>query len=337
MTVSSSALSLLEWANLSNSPLVKSVTYSLRKAGSIMTDVPFVNSSTLLQNGVRFTGGLPIIDWVPLNTEPTTVKSTGQPYQEQAYTFRNNVDVDKLLVMDQNQIVSQRGFQTEAVVRSFAYDFNDKFINNDHVAGDSDAFVGVKYRLDNPTIYGTLSGNKIDTGGSVASLKPASLTATTYSKFMEKLDEMFWALNSPDGDGVVIYANDTVLRRINTGARLASGQGGFSTAQDQYGRTVTTYRNAVLRDVGVKADQTTRIILNTETSTGAAGSSTFTSLYGVRYGMDGLFGWQFYPLNVQDLGLLNNGVIYRTLIDWTGGVMMPDIRAIARLYDVEIA
>jgi len=336
MTVSSSALSMLEWANLSNAPLVKAVTYSLRKAGSIMTDVPFVNSATLLQNGVRFTGGLPTVDWVKLNAEPTVVKSTAQPYQEQAYIIRNAVDVDKNYVMDKNQIVDPRGFQAEAVVRSIAYDFNDKFINNDHTV-DEDAIVGIKARLDNPTVYGALAANKIDAGGATASLKPASLTAGTFSKFMEKLDELFWALNAVDGEGVVLYMNDTVMRRINTGARLASGAGGFSQAQDQYGRTVSMYRSAVIRDVGVKSDQSTRIILNTETNAGAAGSSTFTSVYGVRYGIDAMFGWQFEPLNVQDLGLQNNGVTYRTLIDWTGGLMMPDIRAIGRLYDIEIA
>jgi hypothetical protein len=337
MAVSSSALSLLEWANLSNSPLVKEVTFSLRNAGSIMTDIPFVNKKTLIQNGTRFTGGLPTVDWVPLNTEATNVKSTAQPYQEQAYLFRNQIDIDKVLMEDENQITNPMAFQVGAFVRSAAYDFNDKFINNEHSAGDKDALVGIKARLDNPTVYGTLAANKIDATGATTSLKPASLTASTFAKFMEKLDELLWALNSTNGDGVIIYANDTVLRRLSTGARLAAGQGGFSQATDQYGRSVTMYKNAQLRDVGVKSDQTTRIILNTETNAGAAGSSTFTSLYGVRYGMDGLFGWQFEPLNAQYLGLLNNGVIHRTLIDWTGGIMMPDIRAIARLYDIEVA
>lgn len=337
MAISANALSMLEWANLSNAPLVQAVTYSLRKAGSIMTDIPFVNKQTLIQNGVRFTGTLPTVDWVPVNSEPTVVKSNPQPYQEQAYIFRNAVDVDKVYVQDKNQIVNPRAFQTENVVRAAAYDFNDKFINNNHAGGDNDAIVGLRARLDDPTTFGTLSANKIDATGATTSLKPSSLTAGTFVKFCEKLEELLWALNSPEGDGVVIYGNDTWLRRMSTGAKLAAGSGGFGQATDQYGRSVMTYKNAQLRDAGVKGDQSTRIILNTETSTGAAGSSTFTSIYGVRYGIDGLFGWQFEPMNVQDLGLLDNGVTYRTLIDWTGGVMMTDIRSIARLYDIEIA
>lgn len=336
MTVSASAMSMLEWANLSNSPLVKAVTYSLRNAGSIMTDVPFVNSQSLIQNGVRFTGGLPTIDWVKVNAEGTVVKSNAQPYQEQAYILRNYVDVDKVLVMDKNQIVDPRGFQAEAVVRSVAYDFNNIFINGIHTS-DADAPVGLKARLDSPTVYGALAANKIDASGATASLKPASLTAGTFAKFCEKMDELLWALNAPDGDGVVLYANDTVLRRLTTGAKIAGGAGGFGQATDQYGKTMTTYKGAVLKDVGVTSDQSTRIILNTEANTGAAGSSVFTSMYGVRYGLNSFFGWQFGPLNVQDLGLQDNGVIYRTLIDWTGGFMMPDVRAIGRLYDIEIA
>jgi hypothetical protein len=337
MAVSSSAYSMLEWANLSNSPLVKAVTYSLRKAGSIMTDIPFVNKQTLLQNGVRFSGGLPVVDWVPVNTEPTVVKSNAQPFQEQAYIFRNAVDTDKVYVQDQNQLVDPRGFEAENVVRSVSYDFNDKFINNNHATGDADAIVGIRARIDAPTVYGTLAANKIDAGGAAASLKAGSITTATFAALQEKLEELLWAVNSPEGDGVIFYANDTVLRRLSTGARIAAGTGGFGIATDQYGRSISTYKNAQLRDVGVKADQTTRVILNTEANTGAAGASTFTSIYAVRYGMDGMFGWQFEPINVQDLGLQDNGVIYRTLIDWTGGLFMSDIRSLGRLFDVEIA
>ncbi len=70
-------------------------------------------------------------------------------------------------------------------------------------------------------------------------------------------------------------------------------------------------------------------------STGA--SAVYTSIYAVNYGTDHFFGWQFDDINVQDLGLINNGVIYRTFIDWIIGFMNQSTRSLGRLYDLKIA
>ena len=113
--------------------------------------------------------------------------------------------------------------------------------------------------------------------------------------------------------------------------------GGFTVMQDQFNRTIQMYKGAVVRDPGYKQDQATRIITTTETNTGADGSSTFTSIYAVNYDTDHFFGWQFEPPNVQDLGLIYNGVIYRTLIDWAVGFMNASTRSLARLYDIKLS
>jgi hypothetical protein len=124
--------------------------------------------------------------------------------------------------------------------------------------------------------------------------------------------------------------------------------GGFSVMQDQFGRTIQMYKGATIRDIGYKADQTTRIILGGPTASGQSGEdntglstststgSIFTSIYAVNYSQDHFFGWQFEPPNVQDLGLINNGVIYRTLIDYAVGLVNASTRSIARLYDIKV-
>jgi len=97
------------------------------------------------------------------------------------------------------------------------------------------------------------------------------------------------------------------------------------------------YKGAQLHDIGYKADQTTRVITSTETAAGADGSSTFTSIYAANYGPDHLSGWQFEPLQAEDLGLQNNGVIYRTMIDWAMGLFNANVRSMGRLYDIKIS
>jgi len=334
VTISANAVTLAQYALMSNSPLVQAVTMSLIDNGSVMQDIPFVTKQTLVANGDRFTGNLPTVNWAKINEEGATTSATPTPFQEQAYVMRNYIDTDKLLVQDVNQIADPRGIQLSAFLKAAAYDFNFKFINNDHVTGDSDAFVGIRYRLDNASTWGVNSANKIDAGGAV--ITQAATTAQA-NAFLEWLDQALWSVDSPDGNGVVLYMNDQMVRRMHFLLRMLSGGGGFSVTQDQFDRVILRYKGALIRDIGYKADQSTRIITSTEANTGADGSSTYTSIYAVNYSMDHLFGWQFAPLNALAIGLMENGVIYRTMIDWAGGLYNAHTRSMARLYDLKIA
>jgi hypothetical protein len=131
--------------------------------------------------------------------------------------------------------------------------------------------------------------------------------------------------------------NEVMARRFNTALRTLGTSGGFSIVKDQFDRDHKMFMGATIKDIGYKADQATRIITNTETSAGLAGSSTFTSIYAVNYGDDHFHGWQYEPVNANDLGLLNDGVTYSTVIDWAGGLINDNIRSIARLYDIKMS
>src|SRR5690606_23772374 len=118
----------------------------------------------------------------------------------------------------------------------------------------------------------------------------------TFGNFLEALDEMLNYMNAPHGDGVVLYMNASLGHRLNNLARRFAGQGGFSVSQDQLGRGIMSYKNAIIRYPGFKADQSTEIITATETATGADGASTFTSIYACRYTDGGVSGWAMQPL-----------------------------------------
>lgn len=335
MTASAQALSLAQYAIMSNDPLVTAITFSLIDNGSVLQDIPFVSKKQLVANGVRWEGALPTVNWRPLNGGTTVTTGTPKPFQEQAYIVSNAIDTDKVLVNDETQITDPRKAMLEAYLKSVAYDFNDKFINNDPTV-DANAIVGLKARINTPGTYGVRSENKIDGGG--VDITQAAATQATANKFLEFLDQLLWSVGSPDGTGVVIYCNDVMKRRFAFLARLLGTSGGFRIDKDQFGRQVGMYNNAVIRDIGYKADQATRIITTTEANTGAAGSSTYTSLYAAHYGDPYLVGWQMEPLNGVDLGLLgNDGTIYRTLIDWTCGLFPTSNRCMARLYGLKLA
>lgn len=352
MAIGAGTVTLADYANMSNQPLVQAVSMSLIDYGNVLQDVPMPTHATLQQNGVRIEGSLPTVTWRPLNAESVSVKGTPTPYQEQVYIMGNYIDVDKFLVLDQNQIVEPRALQTQIYLKALTYDVNFKFFKNDHITGDQNAWVGLRARIDDAAglnRFGVRPENKIDCGGATADISQAGVTSKTGGAFLEMLDLLLWSVDSSNGDGITLYMNDYMMRRLDFVLRFMGTSGGLDQSKDQFNRTITSYKGAVIRDPGVKADQTTRIIAGNaipagsgsvgETAAGAdstGASANFTSIYAVNFGLDHFFGWQMQEINVQDLGLINNGVIYRTLIDWAVGFLNSSTRSIGRLFDIKI-
>lgn len=338
MAVDSNALTLAQYALMSNDPLVQRVAFSLLSEDGVLSDLPLMNKKALVANGARFQGdALPSVNWARINEEPVVVSAVPQPFQEQVYLIRNAIDTDNKLVEDVNQIQDPRGVRLDAYLRSVRYDVNDKFINNNHVAGDPDCFVGIRARLDDPATYGCESELKINGGG--VDLTQGAMTAATANNFIELVDELLYDLGAKDGEGVVLYANEVLERRFARAVRLLGAGAGFQMTKDAFDRPVAMYRSAKIRCIGRKKDQTTQIITNSETNAGADGGSGYTSLYGVRYGEMYLTGWQFDTLekSVRDLGLLDNGVTYRTVIDWAVGLYQAHTRSVGRIYGIKMA
>ena len=336
MAIAAGTVTLADYAQMSNNPLIQAVTYSLILYSNVMQDVPLNDKKTLIANGVRFEGNLPTVNWSPLNAEGVTTKGTPTPYQEQAYIIRNYIDVDKFLVEDENAITDPRATQSEAFLKALTYDMNYKFFKNDHLTGNINAPLGLRYRIDNGGTYGVRPENKIDAGG--VNLAQSGITSASANAFLEFLDQLLWSVDSPDGTGVILYMNEVMKRRFNFALRTMGTNGGFSIVQDQFNRTVEMYKGAVIRDPGYQIDQATRIITTTELANGSADTGgTYTSIYAVNYSTDHFHGWEFNPPNVQDLGLIYNGAVYRTLIDWAVGFINDSTRSIGRLYDIKLA
>lgn len=336
MAVSAQALTLDQWAVLSNDPLVQAVTFSLIENGAVLQDIPLKSKKAMIANGVRWEGNLPTVNWAKLNTEPTVTSGKPTPFQEQAFLIRNAIDVDVKLVEAEGNIVDPRSAQIDAYLKAVTYDMNDKFINNNHISGQADSIVGIRARIDNGSVYGVRSENKIDAGA--LDITQAAATAALANRFVELMDQLLWSVDSPDGDGVVLYMNEVMKRRFHFLMRLMGTSGGFDVSRDQFDRVVTRYKGAVLRDIGYKADQSTRIITTTETNTGDDGSSTYTSIYAAHFDENHLFGWQWEPLVAKDLGLIGNaGTIYRTLVDYAFGLYNAHTRSIGRIYGLKLS
>lgn len=338
MALDSNALTIGDYAVMSNDPLVQKITISLIVNGVVFADIPFLNKKTLVANGVRWQDNLPTVTWSKLNAGLTVTRGKPTAYQEQAYLMRNAIDVDIKLLEDENRIVDPRVTMLQAYIMAVVYDYNDKFINNDHLTGEDDSIVGLRYRLDNPSTYGLVSEMKIDFGG--VDMTQGAMSSTTANNFIESVQTMLSYMGAEDGTGVVFYVNDLLIRRWERAIRLLGAGAGWSMITDAFGRSINQYRNAKIINVGRKSDQSTRIITNTETNTGLPGASTYTSIYAVRYGEDAMVGWQFDPLSesIEDIGMIgNDGTGYRIKIDWANGILPQHTRCISRGFGIKVS
>lgn len=336
MAISASSLTLQQYAQQSNEPLIKKIAYSLLKTDSILNDISFVTMPTMKVNGARVIGGLGSMGWRKINASTVVASSTAAAFSEQIYIGSNAIDIDRLIMMDQNQVGNPASQQAEMLLTSWSYDINDKFFNNNHASGNADSFVGIRQRLDDTTTWGTNTNCKIDAAGLV--MTDAGMTQATSNTFVRFIENMLDEMGAPEGDGCVIYMNRNLRRRAEAAIRLLGAGGGFDMTTDAFARRILKYRNATIRTVGVKADQSTEIITNTETSAGANGASNFTSMYAVRYGEDTFNGWQMTPLAVQSIGLRpDEPTIFRTFLEWPIGLYQTHTRAIARVFDIKIS
>lgn len=324
------ALTLADQAAISNDPLVKEITKSLHQTWNALKDIPLYTSPSLKQIGVRYlNSGIPGPNWSTVNGEPVAIKGRPKSYEEQMYLVRNKILVDQVLLNQPTNIIDPIEAQVQIFLEGFAYDFNDKLVNNNPITGNIDCFPGLGYRLDNFADYDIPSEMDITVATTRATVKEGAITASLANGLFSAVQELLDNMNSPDGNGVVLYMNEFTKRQIEVAIRTMGIGAGFDVTQDSFDRPVEKYKAATVRTVGRKADGTTPIIGNNLAGPVASKS---THIYAVRYGKGYVEGWQSGPFKPTYLGLSKeNGIMHNVVFDWGIGLWVPHTRAIGRL------
>lgn len=312
------ASTLADFSKLEKDPLRKSVMDGLLFNCDVMQYIPWETIGALGTKIVRFQT-LPSVGYRSIGEG--YAESTGKTEQiaEDVSFLGGNIDVDKALIRANNTIAKERAIQQQMKLKAIAYEFNDKFINGDR-SSDPEEFDGIKRRIG---LLDIASDQEID----YTSTNKPNASADDALKFVEKLDEALYCIagHTP----TFILGNQRSFLYMRQAARRASL---LRTDQDQWGREISKLGTIPFYDIGVKADQTTQIITNTETK---GGGSTESSLYFVKTGVGDMFwGIQEYPMETTDKGELEDGVTYRTVVDWPLGFAQMDKRAISRLYGI---
>jgi hypothetical protein len=315
---------LVDLSKIEKDTLRKSVMDTFIMESSIMELIDWETIGQINTTIVRY-ASLPSVGFRKINGTFTEGDGRLEQAVETISTMGGFSDTDKVIAAVKNTIADARGLQQTMTVKAMAFLLNDKFINGNPEV-DVDEFKGLSQRIDDLNAEG-FTGQYIDNGGT--SGDGILLTSAERHNYIDSLDKAIYAISGHNPDfglmnGTTLLATRSVLRR----------EGLLDTTKDSFDRVVDKYGSARLIDIGVKADQATEIMPNTETLEDA-GAAESTSVYFVKSGIGTDFwGIQTYAMDVDDKGLLQTSPQYRTEVDWPVGFAQANPYSLSRLYAI---
>ena len=316
------SMTLAELSKIETDVLRKSVIDNLILESNVLEMVPWETIGTLATSVVMIKD-LPSVGFRKVNEG--YAESTGHFEQktENISLFGGDIDTDIAIARAKNTIADARAIQQTLKLKAIAYNFNDKFING-NPQSDPEEYKGLSKRIDNINTDGYTDQyvDLADTTNSGILRDQAARFA-----FLDKLNTLIYAIKGHNPQYLLM--NKKLLLATRS---LLMREKLLDNARDMFERNIDVYMGARLIDIGVKSDQTTEIITNTET---LGGGSYETSIYAVKFGIgDSTWGIQQYPLEVRDLGELESKPVYRTRLDWNLGLATVDPRSLGRLYGI---
>lgn len=311
---------LADFLRLAPDTLNKAVISTIREASPIMEALTWKQEKALSMTYLRI-NEVPSIPWRNIGDGFTQVKIEPDRVTERPYFIGAKSDIAKEYVIA-NSIVDQRKLQDQAVVKGIAFGFNDAFFNGDPTV-DEKTLVGMRYRLINdlPSAQ-TLAGGGLD-------VSPDTVETNPGKKLLRKIDELLSLFD--DVSGVKLFMNRQTKLALDYHLKDA---GFMSVTEDKVGKTYSTYGSGgpMLIDTGYKYDLTNQILGNAELDDGTAiTGGDAASIYAIKFGEPYVAGFYEFPLTTRDVGLLEDNVNYRTVIDWSPGLYMVNPRGVARL------
>ena len=321
---------LSELSKIETDILRKSVIDTLLFESNVMELVPWETIGQL-QMGVIRIQDLPSVGYRRINGEYGSDDIGHFEHKvETIALFGRDIDTDEAIARAKNTVADARAIQQTLTLKAMAYAFNDGFINNEVSAATPLVFNGLRKRVNDVNAEGFTS-QKIDAAcGGKGILNDSAASQA----FLDKLNKLMFSIKGHKPDYLLM--NDDMFLALFS---LLRREKLLDTTKDMFDREIDTYRGARLIDIGVKADQTTKIITSTETSAGLEGSDEHTSIYAVKFGVgDMTWGIQEFALEAKDLTpggvTLQEKPAFRTRVTWNLGLCTVDPRSIGRLYGI---
>jgi len=320
---------LAELSKIETDTLRKSVMDTLLMESDVMQMVPWETIGALATTIVKYQD-LPSVGFRKINAGYAESIGHFEQKVENISLLGGMIDTDKAIARAKNTVADARAIMQLMMIKSLAYKFNDRFINGDPTS-DPEEFKGISKRIGDIVAEG-YTEQYIDNAGVYGAARDDGILYNTAAShnFLNKLDQLIYSIKGHNPN--FLFMNKKMLLCLRAVLRAEKL---LDNTRDMFDRVVDVYQGCRLVDIGVKADQTTEIITNTEDPDGLYTSNISTSIYAAKFGIgEFLWGIQEYPLEVTDKGLLEAKPVYRTEVDWPLGLAHIDPRSIARLCNI---
>ena len=210
-----------------------------------------------------------------INSEYTAGEAKREEKTTKAVVMGGKFQIDRVLIGTAGA-VDELAFQTEQKVKATANYFNNLVINGNK----SNSGTGVLNTFDG--LDKLLTGTETE----ITSAVDVSTEALMNSNYNALLDEVDGFLSTLDGKPSMLLMNNKMLSKMRSAARRA---GYYSKNRDEFGRTVETYNDIPMYDMGkyYNGTNTVDIIPETAATQSAEGK---TDIYAVTIGLDGFHG-----------------------------------------------
>ena len=319
------AFNLAEYSQLAKSAgkkLTAGVVDILRKEFSTLEMTPFPSVGELKVQNLRIKD-LPTVQNRKINAAYTHDTGNFEMVEETGYLFGGKIQLDRVYDDAKSALIKDpQAAQIELYTKSLAYKWQDDFFNAE--PGTSpDSISGLRFRIKRD-----FSSQIVDAGGIDVSPDTAAPT-TAWLTLYDKMDQLKYKMDGHTCDA--FFMNETLLLQVRSGLRRMQL---LSHSKDMFGREVDRWgeNGPMLLDAGVKLDQSTKIVTDTEGASGIIGGGTLTSIFAVKFGEEHLTGWQLNPLQTYKYQL---GVIKYVELDWYAGLFVTNPRSLGWLYNIQ--
>jgi hypothetical protein len=325
------AFNLAQAAKLEESPIKKGVMMNLLRNARLMEVMPFQNVDSLQNIAVRWKT-LPTVEFRYINGSWTPNNGDFEQVAESVYAMGGEIQMDRIFDKVRNSFISDP--RTNLILQKTeaqALNFNDYVVNGDH-GTDPLGFEGLKKRV------ASMPARQSVDMSSDTSVHDPTANAAASRRYLDKFQEAHYRANRGNVNAILLNEGQYLgLERVLRNLQLS---GNFlDVTKDSFEREFYTYRGAPLIDVGLKADQTTEIITDTEDP--GDGGDDGTSIYFVSFDAEkGLTGIQVGPPEAYDP---NNGGELETApaklfrMEWWVGLANFGSHGFTRLHSIEAA
>lgn len=203
------------------------------------------------------------------NTEYTPADAKRQRFTVPLSPLGGSYTVDRVLANVGPAATNEIAFQTGQLIKSSQAKFADEFINGveEDFANAAPGFDGIDAAVTGTSTESFATGSTPWDWDTIDSKDDALLVKRAISGWLDSMDGVDVLYVNKDGKQFLEFVADYI--------------GYFNSTVDEFGRRVSTFRDIPFVDLGAKAGTTADII-----STDAG----VTSIYAVRFGLDGVHG-----------------------------------------------